>query len=105
MYQSLNKTKKLVDFIDELAMFYDLRNNQPSKMILVMLSTAIKTATNINDKSVVEAALKSISLYDFLMTFAIYYDSVNDLLTDEHKKKIISKIETIVNFTRCKKIA
>ncbi len=104
MYQTLNKTTKLVDFIDELAMFYDIRNNQPSKMILVMLSTAIKLATNINDKAVVEASLKSISLYDFLMTFAVYYDSINELLTPEHKKKIIDKIETIVRFTRCKKI-
>lgn len=107
MYTKLkdtNQVKTLVDFIEELATIYDLRGTTPSKMILTMIATAIKVAIGLQDKYVIEAALKSISLYDFLMTFAAYYDEINERLDDKHRTRFIDKIQSIVNLTRCKKI-
>jgi len=103
MNEALNKAKTLVEFIETLLNFYDLQNNKPSKMILTMLATAIKTATNITDKSVIEASLKSITLYDFLMTFARYYDLQNSELSNIHKQKLMQNINNVVNLTRLKK--
>lgn len=89
-------------FIETLCKFYDLHNNRPSKMILQILITAIQTAINVQDKYVIEAALKSLTLRDFMLTFAVYYDELNDIFSDKHKEKLIEKIPTLVSITRAK---
>ena len=104
MNEALNKATTLVEFIDTLASYYDLQGNKPSKMILVMIATAIKTAVGIENRDIVEASLKSVTLYDFLMTFAQYYDSVNKVLDIKHKQLMLTKITGVMNMTRCKKI-
>lgn len=104
MKEQLFKAETMAAFIETLGRFYDLHNNKPSKMIMQILVTAIQAAINIQDKYIVEAALKSLTLYDFLLTFAVYYDELNDLLTDRHKQKLIDKIPVLITTTRCKEI-
>jgi len=103
MKEALNKAQNLIDFINIVANYYDLKSNRPSKMILQILTTGITTAVNISDRAMIEAALKSMTLYDFLMVFAKYYDSVNEKLTVIHKNKITDKIETILKVASVKK--
>jgi len=104
MRNTLEKTNTLVDFVDKLSEFYDLRNCSPSKMIKQMLTTAITSAINIQDRTVIDAAINSISLYDYLNTFAKYYDSINGFLSLPHKLKFMDKINNVITITRCKKI-
>ena len=104
MKEQLLNTKTMTAFIETLCKFYDLHNNRPSKMIMQILVTAIQAAINIQDKYIVEAALKSLTLRDFLLTFAVYYDEINDLFTDKHKQKLIDKIPVLVATTRAKEI-
>lgn len=104
MRNILEKTNTLVEFVDKLSEYYDLRNCTPSKMIKQMLTTAITTAINIQDRNVIDAAINSVSLFDYLQTFAAYYDSINKVFSFAHKHAFITKIKNVVTITSCKKI-
>lgn len=104
MLERLKKTQSMVEFIDTLAMYYDLQNNTPSKFIKDILTSRIKTAVDIQDKYVLDAASNSVTLQDYLLTFGYYYDEKNNFLNPVHRNKLISSIGNLVTVTRAKKL-
>jgi hypothetical protein len=104
MKEQLKKANTLVELIDTIALFYDLHNNTPSKMIKDIVTSQIKRAVNITDNYVLDAANKSITLHEYLLTFGYYYDEKNDFLNPIHRNKLIDSLPNLLTVTRAKQI-
>lgn len=103
MIKQLNESKKLAEFVDILANYYDLQNCRPTVFIYVMLISALRAKVNITDATLVRALQKSVCLYDFLVLLATHYDMQNKDFKLEHKQAMINNIDNIIRMTSCKK--
>jgi hypothetical protein len=103
MRDQLLNTNSLVDFVDVLSKFYDLKNCRPYKLVLTLLTKNIIKHLDIKDRHIIDTVMQSKTLYDYLKTFGYYYDERNDTFKSTHKIKLIENINTVMTMTGCKK--
>lgn len=104
MIEQLNTSKKMSEFVNVLANYYDLQNCTPTVFIYVMLISALRAKVNIQSAILVRELQKSVCLFDFLNLLATQYDSENKEFTVAHKNAMINNIDNIIRMTSCKKI-